>query len=57
MMLCNLLTIYGVSINGKCLAAGTSHQEMIETFGVTWLLAGASLGHIVGAGVILGTGV
>ena len=26
----------------------------LVTFGLTWLLAGTSLGHIVGAGAILG---
>mmetsp|Transcript_37888 Transcript_37888/g.88658 ORF Transcript_37888/g.88658 Transcript_37888/m.88658 type:complete len:130 (-) Transcript_37888:391-780(-) len=54
MMICNLLTIVYTEIQGKSIASGTSHDEMVESFGITWLLAGASLGHIVGAGAILG---
>jgi len=68
------------SIQGKSLVSGTPHDEMVESFGITWcarrarrparrsapmhalhaccpplrLLAGTSLGHIVGAGAILG---
>ena len=41
-------------IQGKSLVSGTSHDEMVESFGITWLLAGTALGHIVGAGAILG---
>jgi len=54
MMFCNILIICTMSIQGKSLAGGTSHDEMVESFGLTWLLAGTSLGHIVGAGAILG---
>ena len=54
MMFSNILIICSMTIQGKGLAAGTSHDEMVETFGLTWLLAGTSLGHIVGAGAILG---
>ena len=54
MMFCNVLMIYGMTIQGKGLRVGTSHDEMVESFGLTWLLAGTSLGHIVGAGAILG---
>ena len=53
-MFSNILIICTMSIQGKSLAGGTSHDEMVETFGLTWLLAGTSLGHIVGAGAILG---
>ena len=54
MMFSNVLIICTMSIQGKSLAGGTSHDEMVESFGLTWLLAGTSLGHIVGAGAILG---
>merc|ERR1719261_336936 len=54
MMFSNILIICTMSIQGKSLASGTSHDEMVESFGLTWLLAGTSLGHIVGAGAILG---
>merc|ERR1712182_151545 len=54
MMFCNILIICTMSIQGKSLAKGTPHDEMVESFGITWLLAGTSLGHIVGAGAILG---
>jgi len=54
MMFSNILIICTMSIQGKSLAGGTSHDEMVESFGLTWLLAGTSLGHIVGAGAILG---
>ena len=53
-MFSNILIICTMSIQGKSLASGTSHDEMVESFGLTWLLAGTSLGHIVGAGAILG---
>ena len=43
-----------MTIQGKGLAAGTPHDEMVETFGLTWLLSGTSLGHVLGAGAILG---
>ena len=54
MIFCNVLIICTMSIQGKSLARGTPHDEMVESFGITWLLSGASLGHIVGAGAILG---
>merc|ERR1712137_610960 len=54
MMASNIFVICTMSIQGKSLARGTSHDEMVESFGITWLLAGTSLGHIVGAGAILG---
>jgi len=54
MMFSNILIISTMSIQGKSLARGTPHDEMVESFGITWLLAGTSLGHIVGAGAILG---
>merc|ERR1719331_2404101 len=50
----SLLIICTMSIQGKSLINGTPHDEMVESFGITWLLAGTSLGHIVGAGAILG---
>lgn len=53
MIFCNVLIICTMSIQGKSLARGTPHDEMVESFGITWLLSGASLGHIVGAGAIL----
>jgi len=43
-----------MSIQGKGLTRGTSHDEMVESFGLTWLLSGTAFGHIVGAGAILG---
>jgi hypothetical protein len=61
MMTSNLIIISGMSIQGKSLLYGDPkkslkerHDEMVEEFGLTWLLSGASLGHIVGAGAILG---
>ena len=97
MIFSNLLVICTMSIQGKGLTRGTSHDEMVrahalaphrtptrtrtlapsldprpqprpspsastlalaivqvETFGLTWLLSGTALGHIVGAGAILG---
>merc|ERR1719460_365990 len=54
MMFSNILIICTMPIQGKSLAGGTPHDEMVESFGLTWLLAGTSLGHIVGAGAILG---
>ena len=49
-----LVSRSGMTIDGKGLLKGTPHDEMVEEFGLTWGLAGASLGHIVGAGAILG---
>ncbi len=53
-MFSNVLVICTMSIQGKSLAGGTSHDEMVESFGLTWLLSGTALGHVVGAGAILG---
>ena len=54
MMLSNLIIIWGMTIQGKGLAAGVSkgmsvqeaHDDMVESFGLTWLLSGTALGHI-----------
>ena len=54
MIASNLLVICSMTIQGKGLSRGTSHDEMVETFGLTWLLSGTAFGHIVGAGAILG---
>ena len=43
MMFSNVVVICGMSIEGKGLARGTSHDEMVESFGITWLLAGTAL--------------
>ena len=34
--------------------ARKAHEEMVDMLGITWLLSGTALGHIVGAGAILG---
>ena len=54
MVFSNVLMICATEIQGKSLIKGTPHDEMVSSFGITWLLAGTSLGHIVGAGAILG---
>ena len=54
MIAANVLVISTMRIQGKSLISGTSHDEMVESFGITWLLAGTALGHVVGAGAILG---
>merc|ERR1712087_268248 len=54
MIASNIFVICTMSIQGKSLISGTSHDEMVESFGIVWLLSGTSLGHIVGAGAILG---
>jgi len=54
MIFSNVLIISTMSIDGKGLSRGTSHDEMVESFGISWLLSGTALGHIVGAGAILG---
>jgi len=62
MMISNLIIIFGMTIQGKGLAAGVSkgmslqeaHDDMVESFGLTWLLSGTAFGHIIGAGAILG---
>jgi len=58
----NLMVIWGMTIQGKGLGKGVSegmslkaaHDDMVETFGLTWLLSGTAFGHVVGAGAILG---
>ena len=62
MVSANLITIWGMTIQGKGLAKGVSegmslkdaHDDMVQTFGLTWLLSGTAFGHILGAGAILG---
>jgi hypothetical protein len=62
MMTSNLAIISGMTIQGKGLIKGMqsgmspqeAHDDMVKSFGLTWLLSGTSLGHIVGAGAILG---
>jgi len=54
MMAANIISICGCKIQGKSLASGTPHDEMVETFGLTWLLSTTAFGHIIGAGAILG---
>jgi len=54
MAVSNVFVISTMTIQGKGLRKGTSHDEMVESFGISWLLAGTALGHIVGAGAILG---
>ena len=49
MMFSNVLVICSMRIDGKGLAVGTPHDEMVESFGLTWLLAGTSLGQCVAA--------
>ena len=62
MILANLLAIaigyYGISKNnrGKGPALPVSMPGMFTGFGVPELLATASFGHILGAGIILGLG-
>ena len=36
MMFCNILIICTMSIQGKGLSRGTPHDEMVESFGITW---------------------
>ena len=62
MMFFNLVTIFGMTIQGKGLAKGINsgmspkeaHDDMVASFGLTWLLSGTAFGHILGAGAILG---
>jgi len=62
MMFSNILIISTMTIQGKGLSKGISegmspqaaHDDMVASFGLTWLLSGTALGHIVGAGAILG---
>ena len=54
MMASNLIIIFGMTIQGKGLAAGVAkgmtlqeaHDDMVESFGLTWLLSGTAFGHI-----------
>jgi hypothetical protein len=58
----NLATICGMTVQGKGLIknmqAGMSpkeaHDDMVNSFGLTWLLSGTAFGHILGAASILG---
>jgi photosystem I subunit X len=62
MILCNLLAIaigyYGISKQnrGKGPALPVAVPGMFKGFGIPELLATTSLGHLLGAGVILGLG-
>lgn len=58
----NLMVICGMRVQGHGLLsnmqAGMSpkeaHDDMVNSLGLTWLLSGTALGHVVGAGAILG---
>lgn len=58
----NLMVICGMRVQGHGLLsnmqAGMSpkeaHDDMVNSLGLTWLLSGASFGHVVGAAAILG---
>jgi hypothetical protein len=62
MMFFNIITIFGMTIQGKGLSKGISegmtpqqaHDDMVLSFGLTWVLSGTAFGHILGAGAILG---
>ena len=62
MMFFNIITIFGMTIQGKGLSKGISegmtpqqaHDDMVQSFGLTWVLSGTAFGHILGAGAILG---
>lgn len=60
MILCNLFVIsigrFAIKERGKgpALPISTSNSGLFEGFGIPELLATTSLGHILGAGVILG---
>ncbi len=62
MIVCNLLAIaigyYGISKEnrGKGPALPVAVPGMFKGFGIPELLATTSLGHLIGAGVILGLG-
>jgi len=43
MIFSNVLIISTMSIDGKGLSRGTSHDEMVESFGISWLLSGTAL--------------
>lgn len=38
----------------KGMSPKEAHQDMVDSLGLTWLLAGTSFGHVIGAGAILG---
>lgn len=54
MMFSNILIISTMTIQGKGLSKGISegmspqaaHDDMVASFGLTWLLSGTALGHI-----------
>merc|ERR1719238_2027083 len=62
MMTSNLAIISGMTIQGKGLQKGMqsgmspkeAHDDMVNSFGLTWLLSGTAFGHVLGAGAILG---
>jgi hypothetical protein len=62
MISANLATIFGMTIQGKGLSKGMqagmspkeAHDDMVNSFGLTWLLSGTAFGHVLGAGAILG---
>jgi hypothetical protein len=62
MCFANNHTICGMTIQGKGLAKGMqagmspkeAHDDMVNSFGLTWLLSGTAFGHVLGAGAILG---
>ncbi|KOO30006.1 hypothetical protein Ctob_009433 [Chrysochromulina tobinii] len=62
MMFFNIITIFGMTIQGKGLSKGISegmtpqqaHDDMVQSFGLTWVLSGTAFGHVLGAGAILG---
>ena len=58
MITCNLLAIvigrYGIQQKGVSPALPIPLPKMFEGFGIAELLATASLGHVLGAGMILG---
>ena len=60
MIMCNLLAIaigrYAIQNPGKGPDLPVPQPEVWDKFGVPELLATTSLGHIIGAGVILGLG-
>merc|ERR1719506_3462265 len=43
-MLENIMIALFAGVQGKGLSVGTPHDEMVKSFGLTWLLAGTSLG-------------
>lgn len=43
MMAANVLIIATMKVQGKGLAEGTKHDEMVDALGITWLLSGTAL--------------